>query len=160
MAKQGTPQAVIEAFTALDFKSNAAYTDALKLVNFYNSFNRPSLHVKGVVAIQAQGASSSDAQVLAFNELRGMCVSEGDRIYLALDRRKSDDEPQVGTNLEIVGLAINTIAKASNNFEAFAQLVQAVDTSIKNEDLPTLLIAQPEVKEAAQAFLDKNLPSF
>jgi hypothetical protein len=159
MAKQGTPQAVIEAFTALDFKSNASYVDALKLVNFYNSFNRPSLTVKGVVAIQAQGAQSIDATILSFSELRALGVGEGDRIYLALDRRKSEDEPQ-GTNLEIVGLAINTIAKASNNFEAFAQLVQAVDTSIENEDLPTLLIAQPEVKEAAQAFLDKNLPSF
>lgn len=160
MAKQGTPQAVIEAFTALDFKSNASYVDALKLVNFYNSFNRPSLAVKGVVAIQAQGASSSSAVVMSFSELRALGVSEGDRLYLALDRRKSEDDSQIGTNLEIVGLAINTIAKASTKFEAFAQLVQAVDPNIENEDLPTLLIAQPEVKEAAQSFLDKNLPSF
>lgn len=161
MSKVGTPQHTIDAFTAPDFKSNASYTDALKLQGFYNSFNRPSLAVKGIVAIQAQSILNGGAQILTFQELRALGVGESERLYLAFDRRKSsDDDLQIGINLEIVGLAVNTVAKASTKWEAFGQLVCSVDPSIRTEDLPMLLIAQPEVKDAAQSFLDKNLPSF
>lgn len=161
MSKQGTPQAAIDAFTAADFKSNASYADALKLQSFYNSFNKPSLAVKGIVAIQAQGTQNGGASILTFAELRALGISESERLYLAFDRRKSnDDDLQIGINLEIVGLAVNTVARASTKYQAFAQLVTGVDPSIESEDLPAMLIAQPEVMEAAQSFLDKNLPSF
>jgi len=156
----GSLAALIAVLQAPNPFKNVTRDVAQRYADLYNSLGQPAAAVKQIVVIQQPQPNVPDgADVLPLSTVQSFGIGADVPLYYHLDRGEDDvkDMECVGDSVRLVNsVGIDADGK-KNVFQAFQNLVQAIEPGITSEEVTNLLYNQKPVRDAAYDFLNKFL---